>query len=110
MVDKKRLKFHPDLVPLIVNGSKITTWRLFDDKNLQIGDELILVNSKTTEDFSNAKIVLVNETTFEKLTPKDWAGHEKFSSPEEMYKSYSKYYGCAVDQNSLLKIIKYELI
>ena len=106
----KKLKFHPDLIPLVLNGSKTTTWRLFDDKNLQAGDELIFLNSQTKEEFSTAKIVLVNETTFAQLTPEDWAGHEKFSSPEEMYKSYSGYYNCKVDQDSPLKIIKFELI
>ena len=105
----KSLKFRPDLVPLVSNGSKTTTWRLFDDKNLQVGDELDLINKNTKEVFAQAKIVIINETTFEKLTSNDWAGHEKFLSPEEMYESYSGYYGCEVNEKTSLKIIKFEL-
>ena len=40
----KILKFKNELVSLISSGEKDSTWRLFDDKNLQEGDEVILVN------------------------------------------------------------------
>jgi len=34
----KTVKFRPDLAQLIMDGKKTTTWRLFDDKDLQAGD------------------------------------------------------------------------
>lgn len=37
-------------------------------------------------------------------------GHEKFASKEEMYATYSTYYNKTVDENTLVKIIKFELI
>lgn len=40
----KTLKFTPELCALIVTGQKKSTWRLFDDKNLQVGDELSFIN------------------------------------------------------------------
>ena len=105
----KKLKFHPDLVPLVRSGSKTTTWRLFDDKNIQMGDELTLINSKTIGEFARGKVVLVNETIFGNLTPEDWAGQEEFSALEEMYKTYSKFYNCVVNENTILKISKFRL-
>ena len=105
----KKLKFHPDLIPLVLNGSKTTTWRLFDDKYLQVADKLFLLNSKTEEKFAQAEIVEVVEKSFKNLTDDDWVGHEKFSSNQEMYKTYSRYYGCEVNENTILKIIKFKL-
>jgi hypothetical protein len=40
----KKLKFRHHLVKEIVTGSKTVTWRLFDDKDLQVGDELELID------------------------------------------------------------------
>ncbi|MBU1111769.1 MAG: ASCH domain-containing protein [archaeon] len=88
----KNLKFHPSLIEKILSGHKVTTWRLFDDKDLTKGDNLIFLNSDTKEEFAKARIVSVKETTFENLTDKDWEGHEKFSSDEEMYRAYQDYY------------------
>jgi hypothetical protein len=39
---------------------------------------------------------------------KKWVGHEKFSSEEEMYNTYKKYYGGSVDANTEVKIIGFE--
>lgn len=39
-VAMKQIKFANDLVSKILEGSKTATWRLFDDKALQIGDQL----------------------------------------------------------------------
>ena len=44
------------------------------------------------------------------LDETDMKGHEKFESKEEMYATYSKYYNKTIDENTLVKIIKFELI
>lgn len=36
--ESKTLKFTPELSAKILSGEKTSTWRLFDDKNLQKGD------------------------------------------------------------------------
>ena len=45
----KTLKFASHLVQKILSGEKTSTWRLFDDKDLQVGDGLIFVNKDTGE-------------------------------------------------------------
>jgi len=35
----KSLKFSAELVPLILSGEKTMTWRFWDDKDLDSGDE-----------------------------------------------------------------------
>ena len=105
----KTLKFRESLSRLILQKEKDTTWRLFDDKNLSKGDVVSFLIWETKKEFTKAKLVDIKETTFEELTEEDWDGHEKFSSDEEMYEIYSKYYNRQVDKNSPIKIIKFEL-
>ncbi len=109
MVVMKTLKFHESLVELILQGKKKTTWRLFDDKDLSVGDEVTFLIWKTLEEFAKAKIISVKEKTFGELVDEDWDGHEKFSSDEEMYEGYKKYYNRQVGENSLLRIVRFEL-
>lgn len=106
----KKLKFVDELVPLILNGSKDTTWRLFDDKDLHINDELSLVHAEMKEEFAKGKIISVKETTFNNLTAEDLDGHEKFLSKEVMLQTYSKYYKKDVTGETILKIIKFQVL
>lgn len=105
----KTLKFTNSLVKPILNRTKTSTWRLFDDKNLTEGDELIFINSDTGEEFGQAIITAILEKPFCDLTEEDWARHEKFNSEEEMFKTFSKYYNREVNKNTLVKIIHFEL-
>lgn len=105
----KTLKFRESLSKLILQEEKNTTWRLFDDKNLSIGDVVSFLVWETKEEFAKAKLIEVKETTFGELTDEDWDGHEKFSSDKEMYETYSKYYNRQVDKDSPVKIIKFGL-
>lgn len=105
---EKTLKFTPDLCAKILEGSKTSTWRLFDDKNLQVGDELIFVNSETLEPFGTAQITSLRTKTLGSLEEEDWVGHEQFPSEEDMYATYGKYYGNRVEPDTEVKIIQFE--
>lgn len=105
----KKLKFKDELCSLILKGEKSTTWRIFDDKNISKGDRFIFINSDTGKEFTNAEITDVKETTFKYLNDDDFDGHEKFSSKEEMYKTYSKYYKTEVTEDTIVKIIKFKI-
>ncbi len=105
----KTLKFHHDLVPLVLDGSKTSTWRLFDDKNLSVGDELELREFGKDGAFARARIVDVVEKQFSELTEDDKRGHESFESDDKMYKTYSEYYSTNVSPATKLKIIRFEL-
>jgi hypothetical protein len=105
----KTLKFRKYLSELILRGEKDSTWRLFDDKDLREGDAVSFLIWETGEEFAKAIVLDVKETTFGKLTDEDWEGHEKFSSDEEMYATYTTYYGRQVTKDSPVKIIKFAL-
>ncbi len=104
----KTLKFTPELQAQILSGTKTTTWRLFDDKNLQESDELIFLNKENLERFGTAKITKLRVRTLGTLDDKDWEGHERFNSDEEMYTTFKKYYGDKVTPDTEVKIIYFD--
>ena len=61
----KIIKFAAALVPLVLSGEKNVTWRLFDDKNLSVGDDLEFINRDTGKVFGYAKILKVWEKKVE---------------------------------------------
>lgn len=103
----KTLKFRPELCELILRGEKTATWRIFDDKDLQVNDEIDFANSETGKSFGTGKIANLKITTLGNLKPQDWLGHETYSSVEEMYETYRGYYGDRVGPDSELKIIDF---
>ncbi|KND47721.1 MAG: hypothetical protein AB201_02170 [Parcubacteria bacterium C7867-006] len=104
----KYLKFAPHLVEKILIGEKVSTWRLFDDKDLTLGDELAFINKETSEEFGTAKITELKIKTLGTVTDEDYFGQEKYPSDEEMYKNLRKYYGDNVSENTEVKIINFD--
>lgn len=99
----------PHLVSMILSGEKTSTWRLFDDKDLQKGDELILINKETEEEFAKAVITKVEEKKLKDVKEEDFVGQEKFESEEKMYETYRKYYGEKVNPDTIVKMIDFKL-
>lgn len=106
----KTLKFRPKLIPLVLNGTKKVTYRLFDDKNLKEGNQVSLLNWVTKEQFGTAKIISIKKIKFGELKETDMQEHEEYKNKEEMYKTYSIYYKCKVNKDTPLKVIKFEII
>jgi len=52
----KTVKFRDYLVPLVLSGGKTSTWRLFDDKDLSVGDEIELREFGADIGFAYAQI------------------------------------------------------
>ena len=105
----KQLNFSDKLPDMILSGKKFTTWRINDDKNLQTGD-LLSMTKNQREEFARAVIYQTGETTFGELNDDDLSGHETFTSPAEMYQTYSKYYHMQVGEDTPVKVIKFKLL
>ena len=58
------MKFRGFKADMIMLGTKTSSVRLFDDKNLSVGDDLVLVNWDRGEEFGKAKITQVIEKYF----------------------------------------------
>ncbi len=105
----KTLKFRAVLVPLILSGEKTSTWRLFDDKDLAAGDELEFKNKETGEVVAYATATKVIIRPMGKLKEEEIEGHEKYTSSEEMYKTFSGYYKAPIGPEKPVTIAWFEL-
>ncbi len=105
----KTLKFAEPLPELVLNGKKDTTWRIEDEKELEVDDELSLCD-KNGKEFAEARIIWIKETTFQRLTFEDKECHEKFDSEEEMCITYSRYMNKEINSQTKVKVIKFQLI
>lgn len=106
----KQLKFSPTLVPLILTGEKTVTWRLWDDKDLKIADIVDFIEDGSLKKFAQGKLISVTEKRMGNLNEKDKAGHENFGNDDQVYTTYSRYYGRSVDASTLVKIVTFRLI
>lgn len=95
---------------MVLSGEKDITWRLWDDKDLQVGDIVILIRRPELVSFGRAELVSIIEKPIGMLTEEDRKGHETFVDNEEMYATYTRYYGKAVGPDTPVKIIKFRLI
>lgn len=105
----KTIKFRHNLVESILNQEKTTTWRLFDDKDLQIGDEIELIDWESRDKFSKAKIIKVYEKKISEIEDFDYKGHKKYQSQEEMINGFREFYGDKVNENTTVKIIEFQI-
>ena len=105
----KTLKFKDFKSKWILEGIKTATMRLFDDKDLQVGDELELVNSDDGKVFSKAIITEITYKTLGEVDDIDLDGHEKWNNKEEMVESLRKYYSNGVGLDTPVKIIRFKL-
>lgn len=112
----KTLKLDHELAALVQKGTKTSTWRIFDDKNIQVGDTLQFVDKVDPDDvstwaeFGPAEVTDVIEKPLGEITEADFTGHERFESPEKMLETYRNYYGSDVSIGTNIKIIHFKLL
>jgi ribonuclease HI len=109
----KKLKFDHELAQLVRSGEKTSTWRLFDDKDLSVHDQVELIDKvdenqpDTWQMIGVATITAVSQKRLGDINDFDMAGHEAFESREQMMHTYRRYYGPNVTPDSLVKIVTF---
>lgn len=109
----KMLKLDHDLAQSIIAGTKRSTLRLFDDKDISVGDAIELVDKADPDDQTSWRIIGVTkvEQVMEKflgnMTDTDWEGHERYESDQEMYRKFQAFYGPSVGPETPVKIINF---
>lgn len=106
----KNLKFRSDLVGKIRDGSKTETWWLFDDKDLQAGDELSFIDAQTGEHFADAVIVAIREKLLGQVETEDFKGHETYKDQDDMLAHYREYYSDKVTLDTPVKMIDFRVL
>lgn len=111
----KTLKLDHALAEAVRAGSKRTTWRLFDDKNISLGDELELIdkvdpdNPSSWTSIKTAKVIKLVEKFLKDIEESDYDAHERFTSQNKMLSKYCSYYGKKVTLDTPVKVITFEL-
>lgn len=111
----KTLKLEHHLAELVGQGKKTSTWRMYDDKDLSVNDDVQLVdkvdpsNPATWRVIGIARINTVIQKRLGDLESADYDGHEPFSSGEKMLETYRGYYGEQVNLDTPVKIIRFTL-
>mgnify|MGYP001561697297 CR=1 FL=1 len=110
MPEIKRLKLYENLKAAVLSGQKASTWRLFDDKNLSIGDTVEFISTQTKQPICLVEITHAIEKPLGTLNVEDKKGHEPFANDEEMYHAYNGYYNRPVDGNTIVKMIQFRVL
>lgn len=111
----KKLKLDHQLADLVRSGQKTATWRMYDDKNISVNDEIELIdkvdptNPSTWVSLGAARVDMVVEKRVRDIKPEDVVGYGTFLSPEAMLERYQGYYGPQVDLDTPVKMIHFTL-
>lgn len=109
----KILKLDHDVVQDVLNGSKRTTWRMYDDKDISVHDELELLDKVDPKDRSTwrpigiAKVTQVVEKPLKNITELDTEGHKGYSSVNDILATFRKRHGDHVTLETPIKIIHF---
>ncbi len=105
----KSLKFQPHLRDPILDGSKTITWRFFDDKDIQVGDELEFFVSGDDRSFGHVSVIKIESKKVGELTQDEMSAHG-YHSIEEVIEAHNTYYGGKITEETPLKIIYFSRV
>lgn len=109
----KQLKFDHQLAINILKGNKTSTFRVFDDKNIRVGDLLILVdkvehdNPSSWQLFGEALVHEIREKRLGTITGDDWEGHENYDNIQDFIMTHQQYYKLPITEETPVKIIRF---
>ncbi len=107
----KVLKLDHLLAQKVVRGEKRSTWRLFDDKQLSVGDVVSFIDKVDPEDESTwhsvgcGVINTIVEKRLRDIDKNDYDGHDSYESQNELVSTFKSYYGDKVTLDTPVKII-----
>lgn len=111
----KTLKLDHSLAEMVRSGDKTSTWRLYDDKDLRVNDQIELLDKVDPKDpgtwvsVGTAVIDQVTEKRLGAVTREDFQGHGDYNSREDMLADFQKYYGPQVTFETPIKMIQFTL-
>lgn len=112
----KILKFEHQQARQIASGKKWSTWRLFDDKDLSVGDEVEFIDKvqddkpKTWEVIGLARINKVVEKRLYDISDDDMDGDEFYRSPDAAVRAFQRYYGPNVALSTPVKMVYFDFM
>lgn len=106
----KTLKFDNSQIDKILSREITSTWRLADEKNIQVDDQIQLINAETGSVFAEIIVDKITTKRISDINDSDMLGHAQYENNEDIVDSFRKYYGHNIDQNSVVKIINFSIL
>ncbi len=112
----KSLKLDHQLAQDVLSGVKTSTWRVNDDKDLHVNDQINLIDKidpvdpATWVSIGTAIITTILEKQLGAVTKADMDGHEAYTSIDAIVKEYQGYYGPQVSAETPVKIVRFRYI
>lgn len=109
----KTLKLNHELASLVKTGQQTLTWRLFDDKDLAVNDDVELIDKVNPHEPATWKVIgiaRINKIVQKRvcdMTQADYQGPEKPSSLGKVVELFRQYYGSEVSSDTPVKIIHF---
>lgn len=104
----KQLKFRTHLVDKILSGQKTTTWRLFDEQGLAVGDTVSLIRTESGDAFAEAEITACVEKKIKDITQADFE-ENNYRDRDQMMSVVTKYYPQPITDDTIVKLIVFKL-
>jgi len=101
------------MAELIREGKKTVTWRINDEKNLSVDDDVWIIdkvereNPDTWQAIGTARITEILAKHLGDIEGSELGEHETYASKEEMIKTFRKYYGRDINAKTAVKIIHF---
>lgn len=112
----KQLKFNHSFAELIRQGKKTATFRMYDDKDLSVDDQVELLDKAdpdrpaTWKSIGVARIDSIVEKRLSAISDADLRECEQYDSRDEMLEVYRKYYGDQITFDMPVKVIQFTII
>ena len=109
----KTLKFKHELAELVREGKKTVTWRVNDEKNLSVDDDVWIIdkvdkkNPDTWQVIGTAKITEILAKHLAEIENDELGDDEEFATKEEMVETFRQYYGLDINEHTPVKIIHF---
>lgn len=110
----KTLKFDHKNAKRIFEGKKNSTWRLFDDKDLKVNDQIEVIDRVQPAKSSSwvaigiARVVEIVEKRLEDIDDNYIKSDGSFSSKKDMLEKFKQHYGKQVNGSTPVKIIYFD--
>lgn len=111
----KTIKLDHQLAQQVVKGIKTSTWRMYDDKNIAVGDRLGIIdkidpgNPQTWKVVAYATVDQVTEKRLGDVKINENKGHNDYESQDAMLQEFQHYYGPQVDLKTPIKLINFSI-
>ena len=109
----KTLKFNHELAELVRQGKKTVTWRVNDEKNLSVDDDVWIIDKVDKNDVNSWRVIgtaKINEILAKRLGEiegDELGEHEEYASRDEMIRVFKRYYGNDINEDTPVKIIHF---